>query len=89
MPGEVSHLLVAQWLVPMLPKLTPAVQAKEGFWQPPVGGKGLLELCQFRVLLPELLLQQTKLAKSFLAVLDQETAVVFTSAAVSLALASR
>lgn len=83
MPGEVSHLLVAQRLVPVLPELTPAVQAKERLWQPPVGDKGLLEFLQFRVLLPELLFQRTKLTESLLAVLNQETAVVFTPVATS------
>ena len=88
-PGEVSHLLVAQRLVPVLAELAPPVEAKERFRQPQVGTKGLLVFLQFRVFLPELLLQKTKLSEPFLAVLDQETAVVFTPVATSLLLASR
>lgn len=87
--GEVSHLLVAQRLVPVLAELAPPVEAKERFRQPQVGTKGLLVFLQFRVFLPELLLQKTKLSEPFLAVLDQETAVVFTPVATSLLLASR
>lgn len=67
----------------MLPELTPAMQAEERAWQPQVGDEGLLEFRQFRVRLPELFLQLAKLTESLLAVLDQETAVVFTPSATS------
>lgn len=73
----------------MLTKLTPAVQAKECVWQPSVGYKGLLVLSKLWVLLPELTFQKLKLTEPLLAVLDQETAVVFTPFATSWLLTSR
>lgn len=79
----VSHLLIRQRLVSMLPELTSSVQPEECVSQPPVRGKGLFKALELGVFLPELLLERLEGSQPLLAVGDQETAELFTSLATS------
>lgn len=79
----VSHLLIGQRLVSVLPELPSSVQPEECVSQPPERGKGLFKTLELGMLLPELLLEGLEGSQPLLAVGDQETAELFTSWAIS------
>jgi len=86
---EVSHFLVGQRLIPVLAELPPAVQAEERVGQPSVYGKGFDVFSELGMLLPELLFQRLECSDPLAAVLDQETAELFTTLATSRLAAAR
>lgn len=79
----ISHLLIGQRLVSMLPELASPVQPEESVCQIPVGRKGLCKTLELGVLLAKLFLESFEGSQPLLAVLDQETAELFTSWAIS------
>jgi hypothetical protein len=80
---EVSHFLIAQWLVSMLTELPPAMQAEEGVRQPLMDREGFGVVDQLGMLLPKLLFQRLERLDPLVPVVDQETAELFTTLATS------